>query len=77
MDNLKKQEIRDLLNLLTDRQKLVLIYNRILGYTREEIARHFKIPVNQVKKDMDAINKAALHDDQIAALQELFAESLK
>ena len=77
MDNLKKQEIRDLLNLLTDRQKLVLIYNRILGYTREEIARHFKIPVNQVKKDMDAINKAIIHDDQIAALQELFAESLK
>lgn len=77
MDNLKKQEIRDLLNLLTDRQKLVLIYNRILGYTREEIARHFKIPVNQVKKDMDAINKAVIHDDQIAALQELFAESLK
>ena len=74
---MKKQEIRDLLNLLTDRQKLVLIYNRILGYTREEIARHFKIPVNQVKKDMDAINKAVIHDDQIAALQELFAESLK
>ena len=74
MDNLKKQEIRDLLNLLTDRQKLVLIYNRVLGYKREEVARLLDLPVNQVKNDMDAINKACIHDDQIAALQELFKD---
>ena len=69
-----KREFYDLFNLLNDRDIVCFIYTRILNCPHEQLSKARHLPMSQIKKASNRINKTLDHDDIVAALQAVFCD---
>ena len=75
MTHAQKKHLKDILLMLTETQKLILLIQFGLHWSKREVCKILKIDEEKYEKDLIEVEKAMAHDDKVTALQILFEEN--